>query len=139
MLLVQIYLKVAILYLPYKSTPSFDHKKIILKTRLIDHNIRYFMSAADGQMTHWAEYLKQLFKVNPPSRQLQTTSLQMVDVDPPINETAPSLDEVKETVTRLRGGKAAGICNISAELLKAGGRWVAGGIDCCKAFRYHSS
>ena len=44
----------------------------------------------------------------------------MVDVNPPINGAAPSLDEVKEAVTRLRSGKAAGICNISAELLKAG-------------------
>ena len=44
----------------------------------------------------------------------------MVDADPPINEAAPSIDEVKEAVGKLRGGKAAGICNISAELLKAG-------------------
>ena len=45
----------------------------------------------------------------------------MVDADPTINKAAPSLDEVKEAVARLRGGKAAGICNISAKLLKGGG------------------
>ena len=53
-------------------------------------------------------------------RWLQTTELQVMDADPPINEAAPSIDEVKEAVAKLRGGKAAGICNISAEFLKAG-------------------
>ncbi|KAG0725535.1 Alpha-N-acetylglucosaminidase [Chionoecetes opilio] len=46
--------------------------------------------------------------------------LMAVDADPPIDETAPSLDEVREAVAKLRGGKAAGVCKISAELLKAG-------------------
>ena len=44
----------------------------------------------------------------------------MVDADPSINEAASSLDEVKEVVAKLRGGKAAGICNTSVELHKAG-------------------
>ena len=41
-----------------------------------------------------------------------------MDADLPINEAALS----KEAVAKLTGGKAAGICNISAELLKAGGQ-----------------
>ncbi|KAG0714238.1 hypothetical protein GWK47_001654 [Chionoecetes opilio] len=76
----------------------------------------------DGQMARWAEYFGQLFTVDPPTEQLHTTGLQAVDADPPIDETAPSLDEVREAVAKLRGGKAAGVCNISAELLKAGGK-----------------
>ena len=44
-----------------------------------------------------------------------------MDADPPIYETAPSTDDVKEAVAKLKGGVAAGICNINAELLKAGG------------------
>ena len=36
-------------------------------------------------MARWAEYFEQLFKANPPSRQLQTTGLQEMD-DPPVNE-----------------------------------------------------
>ena len=56
-----------------------------------------------------------------PSRQLQTAGLQTLDADPPIEETAPSIGDVKNAVAKLRGGKAAGISNISAELLKAGG------------------
>ena len=75
------------------------------------------ISDADGLM---AEYFEQLFKVNLPSRQLPTTDIQVMDAGPPINEAALSIDEVKEAVTKLRCGKAAGICNISAELLKAG-------------------
>ena len=79
------------------------------------------VSDADGQMVCWAEYFEQLFKVNPLSGRLQTTGLQVMDADPSINKAAPSIDEAKETVAKLRGGKAAGICNINAELLKAGG------------------
>ena len=79
------------------------------------------VSDADGQMARWTEYFKQLFKVNIPSGQLQTTGLQLLDADPPINEATPSIDRVKEAVAKLKDGKAAGICNISVELLKAGG------------------
>ncbi|KAG0713853.1 hypothetical protein GWK47_015271 [Chionoecetes opilio] len=80
------------------------------------------VSDMDGQMARWAEYFGQLFTVDPPTEQLHTTGLQAVDADPPIDETAPSLDEVREAVVaKLKGGKAAGVCNISAELLKAGG------------------
>ena len=84
------------------------------------------MSDADGQMTRWTEYFEQLFKVNPPNGQLHNTGLQVVETDPPINEAAPSHDEVKEVVARLRDGKAADICNISAELLKAEGEAMIG-------------
>ena len=51
-----------------------------------------------------------------------------MDADPPINEVAPSIDKVKEAVAKLKGGKAAGICNISAELTKAGGEAMIHGL-----------
>ena len=54
--------------------------------------------------------------------------LQVVDADQPINKAAPSIDEVKEVVGKLRGGKAAGLCNFSAELLKAGGEAMIHGL-----------
>ena len=44
----------------------------------------------------------------------------MLDAGPPIDETAPSIGDVKEAVAKLEGGKAASVCNISTELLKAG-------------------
>ncbi|KAG0720902.1 Transposon TX1 uncharacterized protein [Chionoecetes opilio] len=86
------------------------------------------VSDMDGQMARWAEYFGQLFTVDPPTEQLHTTGLQAVDADPPIDETAPSLDEVREAVAKLKGGKAAGVCNISAELLKAGGEAMIRGL-----------
>ncbi|KAG0730476.1 Transposon TX1 uncharacterized protein [Chionoecetes opilio] len=86
------------------------------------------MSDMDGQMARWAEYFGQLFTVDPPTEQLHTTGLQAVDADPPIDESAPSLDEVREAVAKLKGGKAAGVCNISAELLKAGGEAMIHGL-----------
>ena len=96
-------------------------------------------------MDRWLVGLStQLFTVDPPSGQLQSAGLQTLDVDPPIDETAPSIGDVKEAVAaKLRGGKAAaGICNISAELLKAGGEAMILGLDAVLtsvAFRYHSS
>ena len=71
-------------------------------------------------MACWAEYFEQLFTVDPPSKQLQTAGLQMLDADLSIDETAPSIGNVKEAVAKLKGGKPTDICNISAELLKAG-------------------
>ena len=53
-------------------------------------------------MAHWAEYFEQLFTVDPPSRQLRTAGLQMLDADPPIDETAPSIGDVKEAVAKLK-------------------------------------
>ena len=44
-----------------------------------------------------------------------------MDADSPINEATLSIHEVKEAVVKLRGGKAAGICNTSAELLRTEG------------------
>lgn len=40
---------------------------------------------------------------------------------PPIDESPLLVDEVGEALARLKAGKAGGICNISVELLKAGG------------------
>lgn len=43
----------------------------------------------------------------------------MAATDPPADKTPPSLAEVEEAVRKLKGGKPAGTCNISAERLKA--------------------
>lgn len=58
--------------------------------------------------------------MDPPGGQLVTVGLQITDADPAINQTASSLDEVSEPVAKLKDGKAPGVCNISAVLLKAG-------------------
>ena len=89
-------------------------------------------------MACWAECYEQLFKVNPSNRQLQITGLQMVDADPSINEATPSFGEVKEAVAKFRDGKAAGICNIGAELLKAGGETMIHGPHAVLIAVWHS-
>ncbi|KAG0716086.1 hypothetical protein GWK47_010475 [Chionoecetes opilio] len=86
------------------------------------------VSNMDGQMARWNEFSEQLFTVDPPIGQFHTTGLRAVDANPPIDETAASFDEVREAVAKLSGSKAAGVCKISAELLKAWGaamiRWL---------------
>ena len=90
-------------------------------------------------MARWADYFEQLFTVEPPGGQLQTAGLQTLDADPPIDETAPSIDDVKEAVAKLRDGKAAGICNMRAELLKAGGEAIICGLHAVLIAVWHSS
>ena len=64
--------------------------------------------------------------------------MQTLDADPPIDETAPSIGDGKEAVAKLRDGKAAGIRNISAELLKAGGEAMIRGLHAVLTAVWHS-
>ncbi|KAG0727365.1 hypothetical protein GWK47_034802 [Chionoecetes opilio] len=72
-------------------------------------------------MARWAEYFGQLFTVDPPTEQLHTTGLQAVDADPPIDETATSLDEVREAVAKLRSEARV---HLAPSLLNACMDWV---------------
>lgn len=56
-----------------------------------------------------------LYTAEPPS-DLDTTA-----ANPLIDETPPSLAEVKEAVRKLQGGKVVGIYGTSEEMLKTGG------------------
>ena len=58
--------------------------------------------------------------VDPPSGQFQSAGIQTLNADPSIDETAASIDDVNQAVAKMRCGKASGVCNIGAELLKAG-------------------
>ena len=82
--------------------------------------------------------LGSLFKGNCQSGQLQTTGLQVMDAHLSIYEAASSIEEVKVVVAKLRGGKAAGICNMSAELLKAGGEAMICGLHAVLTVVWHS-
>ena len=53
-------------------------------------------------MNLWAEYIEQLFTVDSPSGHLQTVKLQVLDSDLSFDETAPSIDDVKEAVAKFR-------------------------------------
>lgn len=65
---------------------------------------------------------------DPTSGRLRIDDLQALNSDPPIEEVPPSLDEVREVLTRLKGGKASDVCSINAELAKAGGEAVTRGL-----------
>ena len=60
-----------------------------------------------------------------------------MNADSPINEVPPSIDEVEDALAKLRLGKAAGICNISAELLKAGGKAMIHGLHAVLTAIWH--
>lgn len=62
-----------------------------------------------------------LYTAELPSRHLLLASLKIVAADPPLDKTPASLAKVREIVWKLKGGKAAGVCNISSEKLKAEG------------------
>ncbi len=49
------------------------------------------------------------------------TDVEIAAGDPLVDETPPSLAEVRGAVNKLKGGRAAGACSISAEMLKDGG------------------
>ena len=62
----------------------------------------------------------------------------MFDADPPIDETPPSIGGVSEGVAKFRGGKTASICNISAELFKAGDEVMVRGLHAVLIDEWHS-
>ena len=95
-----------------KSTPE------VSSIRTADGQL---VSDTEGFRARWAEYFEQLFRVEPPSSRLSLDGVRVAAADPPINVTAPSLAEVRKVVGELKGGRAAGICGITGEMLKAGG------------------
>lgn len=74
---------------------------------------------------------------DPPSGQLQTDGLQVVNTDAPIDITSPFLAKVREAVASLRDGKASGDCDNSVKLLKAGGVVIIHGLLAILALGYH--
>ena len=66
-----------------------------------------------------------MYQVDSPAVNLDVGSAAIPLPDPPISEDSPSLAEVREAISKLKSGKAAGICGIPAELLKAGGEPMA--------------
>ena len=86
------------------------------------------VSDPDGVRARWAEYFEQLFRVDPPTDSLDAGDVAVPLPDPQISEEPPTLTEVREAISKLKGGKAAGFCGIPAELLKSGGDSMARGL-----------
>ena len=74
--------------------------------------------------TRWASYFEQLHQADPPAVELDVMGVTIAIADPPINCGPPSFVETQTAVNRLKWGKDPGICDINAELLKAGGNAV---------------
>ena len=72
----------------------------------------------------WAEYFEQLLAAVPPARELNTIGIPVAVADPPISCEPPTIAEISMVVDQLKAGKAAGICGIPGELLRAGGHAV---------------
>ena len=70
--------------------------------------------------TRWAGYFERLYQADPPAVELDVRGVTIPVADPPINCDPPLFVETQAVVTRLKWGKAPGICGIHAELLKAG-------------------
>lgn len=62
----------------------------------------------------------------------------MADIDSLINKTPPSLAYAKEALKNFKCGKAAGVCYISAEILKAGDEAMVHGLHTVVSFAWKS-
>ena len=79
------------------------------------------MTEASEVKARWAGYLERLYQADPPAVELDVSGVTVPIADPPINCDPPLFVEAQAAVNRFKLGKAPGICDVHAELLKAGG------------------
>ena len=96
------------------------------------------ISDPEGVQVRFAEYFEQLYQVDPPTASMDVDDVMVPLPDPPISEEPPTLTEVREAISKLKGGKAAGICGIPAELLKSGGEPMVRGLHAVLAAIWQS-
>ena len=106
----------------YKGVRRLCSPQSAPQPRTIKSDAGDILSDSSQVLTRWAGYFEQLYKAEPPVRQLATLDSPVLEANPPINCDPPSLGETQAVVARMKGGKAAGVCGIQAELLKAGGQ-----------------
>lgn len=81
-----------------------------------------------------------MYQVDPPAVSLDTSGVTIPAQELPISKEHPTLTEVREVISKLKAGKAAGIYSIPAELLLASDEPIAQGLHCpgCQLTdRYH--
>ena len=79
------------------------------------------MTEESEVQARWAGYFERLYQADPPAVELDVKGVTITVADPPINCGPPSFVETQAAVNRLKWHKAPAICDIHAELLKAGG------------------
>lgn len=84
-------------------------------------NIRLPSIINDEQNIGLDDYYEPLYTAEPPSGHLQSDDLWAVNPNPSIDDDTSNSDDVREVGGRLKGGEAAGICNIIEKMLKAVG------------------
>ena len=73
-------------------------------------------------LNRWKEHYSELLNKDPvPHNPETSTAAANVSTDLSISEGAVTLDEVRNAVKSLKNDRTAGICKITAELLKFGG------------------
>ncbi len=83
------------------------------------------LTNSHDRLHRWREYFSELFNV--PATAESATGQQIPVAQLSLEEQkrqdkSPSLEEVEEAIRRMKGGKAPGIDDISADIIKAGGR-----------------
>ncbi len=90
---------------PPACLPSLEETP--LQTSAIRTADGRIVSDADDVRSRWAKYFERLYVAEPPSRRLSMTGVEVAAADPSVDETLPSLAEVREAVNKLRGSEAS--------------------------------
>lgn len=129
--------------LPDDRAPKNLSYKLVSEGSVVRKEDSCLVSDIAGKRARYAEYFEQLCTADHTSGQPRTDGLQAADANPLIDEAAPFLDEMKEAKAKLKDGKATDVCNISAELVKAGGEATTRGLHgaltiICQSSTIHS-
>jgi exonuclease III len=101
----------------YEISKSLVGRKYTQTARLIGENGEIYKTEVDIQ-TRWMEYFREIYTKRTAIAEdepTQTEHMEMID----INESKIEREEIKQAIKMLKNGKAAGIDQIGAELIKS--------------------
>ena len=104
----------------YSLTKTLCNERPKQSTAVMDKEGNTLSKKKDIQ-ERWTEHFKEILNRDTPSNPITIADVEELNLGEVINEIAtnePTLDEVKKAVKKLKNGKAPGIDNITAELLK---------------------
>jgi hypothetical protein len=95
-----------------KATQPFKRRETLVKDK--EGNI---ITNEERISKRWVEYFDELLNAEEPQMKLECCSSPTVDIEVP----TPTLEEIQETINKLKNSKACGEDQIYAELIKKGG------------------